>query len=85
MSYNSVNSYLSTLKNSVRYFIHKYVDEDADSVFSFTTVSEMEMCIELLETIDEFKEVNVQKHNAPRATMKKWMQFLQELEKEKKG
>lgn len=43
MSYNSVNSYLSTLKNSVRYFIHKYVDEDADSVFSFTTVSEMEM------------------------------------------
>ena len=85
MSYNSVNSYLSTLKNSVRYFIHKYVDEDADSVFSFTTVSEMEMCIELLESIDEFKEVNVQKHNAPRATMKKWMQFLQELEKEKKG
>lgn len=85
MSYNSVNSYLSTLKNSVRYFIHKYVDEDADSVFSFITVSEMEMCIELLETIDEFKEVNVQKHNAPRATMKKWMQFLQELEKEKKG
>ena len=53
MKQSGARTYLSTLNNSLKVIINKYVDENADSVFSFTTVSEMEMCMELLESNEE--------------------------------
>ena len=85
MKQSGARTYLSTLNNSLKVIINKYVDENADSVFSFTTVSEMEMCMELLESNEEYMALDAPKRSSFNGPMKKWMQFLQELEKEKKG
>lgn len=85
MTQSGAKTYLSTLNNSLRSVINKYVDENADSVFSFTTVSEMETCMELLESNEEYMALGTQKRSSFNSPMLKWKLFLEEFEKEKKN
>ena len=76
MSANGAKTYLSTLNNAVKSEINKYVDAKADSVFSFTTIEEMQTCIELLESNEDYVSLDKEKHHALSAPIKKWIDFL---------
>lgn len=78
MSANGAKAYLSTLNNAVKVEINKYVDVNADSVFSFTTIDEMQTCVELLEANDDYVALDKYKHHALNAPIRKWMEFLQD-------
>lgn len=77
MSASGAKTYLSTLNNAVKVEINRYVDSTADSVFSFTSLDEMQTCVELLESNDDFIALDKEKHHALTAPIKKWMEFLQ--------
>ena len=79
MSASGAKTYLSTLKNAVKVEINKYVDANADSVFSFTTLEEMQTCVELLESNDDYVALDRYKHHALNAPIRKWMDFLGEM------
>ena len=79
MSASGAKTYLSTLKNAVKVEINKYVDANADSVFSFTTLEEMQTCMELLESNDDYVALDIYKHHALNAPIRKWMDFLGEM------
>ena len=78
MSASGAKTYLSTLNNAVKSEINKYVDAKADSVFSFTTTEEMQTCIELLESNEDYVSLDKEKHHALSAPIKKWIDFLGE-------
>ena len=79
MSASGAKTYLSTLNNAVKVEINKYVDANADSVFSFTTLEEMQTCVELLESNDDYVALDIYKHHALNAPIRKWMDFLVEM------
>ena len=79
MSASGAKTYLSTLNNAVKVEINKYVDANADSVFSFTTLEEMQTCMELLESNDDYVALDIYKHHALNAPIRKWMDFLGEM------
>lgn len=79
MSASGAKTYLSTLKNAVKVEINKYVDANADSVFSLTTLEEMQTCVELLEANDDYVALDIYKHHALNAPIRKWMDFLTEM------
>lgn len=79
MSANGAKAYLSTLNNAVKVEINKYVDVNADSVYSFTTIDEMQTCVELLEANEDYVALDKYKHHALNAPIKKWMDFLTEM------
>ena len=86
ISENSFSGICELCENSFSAFsTNKYVDENADSVFSFTTVSEMETCMELLESNEEYMALGTQKRSSFNSPMLKWKLFLEEFEKEKKN
>ena len=79
MSASGAKTYMSSLNNAVKVEINKYVDANADSVFSFTTLEEMQTCVELLEANDDYVALDIYKHHALNAPIRKWMDFLGEM------
>ena len=79
MSASGAKTYMSSLNNAVKVEINKYVDANADSVFSFTTLEEMQTCVELLEANDDYVALDIYKHHALNAPIRKWMDFLTEM------
>lgn len=79
MSASGAKTYMSSLNNAVKVEINKYVDANADSVFSFTTLEEMQTCMELLESNDDYVALDIYKHHALNAPIRKWMDFLGEM------
>lgn len=79
MSASGAKTYMSSLNNAVKVEINKYVDANADSVFSFTTLEEMQTCMELLESNDDYVALDRYKHHALNAPIRKWMDFLCEM------
>lgn len=79
MSASGAKTYMSSLNNAVKVEINKYVDANADSVFSFTTLEEMQTCVELLESNDDYVALDRYKHHALNAPIRKWMDFLCEM------
>lgn len=79
MSPSGAKTYMSSLNNAVKVEINKYVDANADSVFSFTTLEEMQTCVELLESNDDYVALDIYKHHALNAPIRKWMDFLGEM------
>ena len=79
MSASGAKTYMSSLNNAVKVEINKYVDANADSVFSFTTLEEMQTCVELLESNDDYVALDRYKHHALNAPIRKWMDFLGEM------
>ena len=79
MSASGAKTYMSSLNNAVKVEINTYVDANADSVFSFTTLEEMQTCMELLESNDDYVALDIYKHHALNAPIRKWMDFLGEM------
>ena len=79
MSASGAKTYMSSLNNAVKVEINKYVDANADSVFSFTTLEEMQTCMELLESNDDYVALDIYKHHALNAPIRKWMDFMGEM------
>ena len=79
MSASGAKTYMSSLNNAVKVEINKYVDANADSVFSFTTLEEMQTGMELLESNDDYVALDIYKHHALNAPIRKWMDFLGEM------
>ena len=77
----TANSYTSTLDNAVRKWVNQEVDAKADSVFSYTTVEDVRLCIDMLNSSSAFVEENSRKHNAMSAALAQYLLFIEEREK----
>lgn len=77
----TVNSYTSTLDNAVRLWIKKEVDENADSIFSYTTYEDVKLCIDLLNASTDYVAENDRKHHSMSAALNQYLLFIEEWEK----
>lgn len=83
-SAGTAKSYTSTLDNAVRQWINKLIDEQADSVFSYTTSEDVRRCIEILQDSQAYMQENDRKHHAMSAALNQYLLFIKELEEWKK-
>lgn len=77
----TANSYISTLNNHVSKWIKKEVDEKAESIYSYTTAEDVQLCIEILNASREFSAENARKHNSMSAAINQYLKFIEEWEK----
>lgn len=79
----TANSYITVLENHVKQFIIDDVDSNAsDSVFSFTTSEEVQLCIEILSEIDAFNNLNDYKHHSMTAALNQYKDFIESEEQQ---
>ena len=81
----TANSYTSTLDNAVRKWVNQEVDERADSVFAYTTVDDVRLCIDMLNASQEFVEENMRKHNSMSAALNQYLKFIEDWEARNNG
>lgn len=79
ISHDSAVGYLRHLNNGVRKYINLLVDDKADSVFSFTSLDEVNLCIQLLEEDEEYNKANDEQHHYYSASIKQWQKFVEKL------
>lgn len=73
----TANNYIYVLDNHVKPFILNEVDASAnDSIFSFETVEEVELCIDILKSCTAFMNENARKHNSMTAAMGKYLKYI---------
>lgn len=78
---STARSYTSTLDNAVRQWISKEVDEHADSVFSYTSSGDVQLCIDMLNASAEYVAENNRKHHSMSAALNQYLKFIEEWEK----
>ena len=76
----TANSYVSTLDNAVRKWVKQEVDERADSVFGYTTVGDVRLCIDMLNASPEYVAENDRKHHSMSAALNQYLQFVEDRE-----
>lgn len=76
----TASSYISVLDNAVRRFISEKIDSAADSIFSYTTVEDVELVIEMLNDDDDFKKENEKRHNSMTAALNLYLKFIKSRE-----
>ena len=76
---------MSTLDNAVRKWINKEVDERADSVFAYTSSTDVQLCIDMLNASSEYVVENDRKHHSMSAALNQYLLFIEEWEKRVKG
>ena len=81
----TANSYTSTLDNAVRKWVNQEVDERADSVFAYTTVDDVRLCIDMLNASPAFVEENARKHNSMSAALNQYLKFIEDWEARNNG
>ena len=81
---STARNYTSTLDNPVRQWINKEVDEHADSVFSYTSSEDVQLCIDMLNASAEYVAENNRKHHSMSAALNQYLKFIQEWEIEHK-
>ena len=81
----TANSYVSTLDNVVRKWVNKEIDERADSVFGYTTVDDVRLCIDMLNASPEYVTENDRKHHSMSAALNQYLLFIEDLERKTKG
>lgn len=79
ISHDSAVGYLRHLNNGVRKYINLLVDDKADSIFSFTTLDEVNLCTQLLEENEEYIQANDEQHHYYSASIKQWQKFVEKL------
>ena len=79
ISHSSALGYIRHLNNGVRTFINQLVDDKADSVFSFTTPDEVNLCIQLLEESEDYNRANDEQHHYFSAALKQWKLFVDRI------
>lgn len=84
-SEGTANSYTSTLDNAVRIWINKEVDENADSVFSYTSPEDVHLCIDMLNASADYVAENDRKHHSMSAALNQYLKFIEEREERRKG
>lgn len=73
----TANNYIYVLDNHVKPFILNEVDASAnDSIFSFVTVEEVELCIDILKSSTAFVNENARKHNSMTAAMGQYLKYV---------
>lgn len=77
----TVNSYTSTLDNAVREWVNHVVDANADSVFSYTSSEDVQLCIDMLNETPEYVAENDRKHHSMSAALNQYLQFIEQWEK----
>ena len=75
---STANSYTATLDNAVREWVNKEVDKDADSVFSYTTVEDVRICIDMLNSSPEYVAEKDRKHHSMSAAINQYLLFIEE-------
>lgn len=76
----TADSYISTIDNAVRQWINKEVDEQAESVYSYTTAEDVRLCIDILNSSSDYVAENKRKHNSMSAALNQYLQFIEERE-----
>ena len=66
---------------ALREWIKKEVDSTADSIFSYTSSEDVQLCIDMLKSLPEFLNDNVQKHRNMSAALDQYLLFIEEREK----
>lgn len=77
-SESTVNGYTSTLDSAIRRMIKQDVDAQADSIFSYTTVEDVQICIDLLKETSDFRKENARRHNGLTAALNQYLKFVEE-------
>ena len=72
----SASRYMSVLDNRVREYIRRLVDPQADSIFSYTTTTDVEKCIKKLEDSDEFNIANEKSNGLMHAALQQYSSFI---------
>lgn len=73
----TANNYIAVLDNHVRKFILNEVDVSAsDSIFSYATTEEVELCIDSLKASTAFMNENNRKHNSMTAALSQYLKFI---------
>lgn len=78
---STANRYTEALDHAVREWIKKEVDSTADSIFSYTSSEDVHLCIDMLKSLPEFLNDNVQKHRNMSAALDQYLLFIEEREK----
>lgn len=76
----TANSYISVLDNAVRRHISEKIDSAADSIFSYTTVEDVKLVMEMLTSDEDFKKENATRHNSMTAALGKYLKFVKSTE-----
>ena len=79
-SERTVIGYTSVLDNSVRKWIRKEVDEKADSIFSYTTSKDVQLCIKKLNASPKYVAENKLWHHSMSAALNAYLQFIKDWE-----
>ena len=74
----TAKNYIRTLDNAVRQYIAEIIDPTADSIFSYTTPDDVQICIDMLKATPKFLEDNKNRHNAMTAALTKYLEFVRE-------
>lgn len=74
----TASSYISVLDNAVRRHISEKIDSAADSIFSYTTVEDVKLVIEMLSSDEEFRKENTTRHNSMSAALNQYLNFIKE-------
>lgn len=73
----TARNYYYLIDKYIRDYIHKLINSEADSVYSFRTVAEIRTCINKLKANDAFLEENARKHNGLTAAINSYLKFLE--------
>ena len=81
----TADSYISTIDNAVHQWINKEVDEQAESVYSYTTAEDVRLCIDILNSSSDYVAENKRKHNSMSAALNQYLRFIEEWERRHKN
>jgi transposase-like protein len=81
---STANGYTNTLDNPVRKWINAEVDEQADSIFSYTTSEDVRLCMDLLKASPGFSAENARQHNRMSAALGQYLLFIEDRERKSK-
>lgn len=73
----TAHNYLHYIENHIRVYIEKIIDSEADSVYSFKTISEVRAMALKLKADDSFVADNLKWHNALTAAITSYTKFLE--------
>lgn len=78
-SIGTARCYLSSLDSSIRRYICRFVDNSADSIYSFTTIDAVKACISKLKSNEEFLDENTRRHNGLTAALNSYLRFIEKI------
>lgn len=75
---STANNYINILDRVVRAYITEKIDSAADSIFSYTTIDDVTLVMDMLNSDEEFRIDNSKRHNAMTAAMNQYLKFIRQ-------